>query len=369
MAAQKSAVFVASSTEGEAVAEAIAAGLERDFSVVRWQDWFRPGNITLPRLYEACSEVDFAVVVFSHDDYTKSRGRVFPSPRDNVVLELGLFYAALGLSRVFVVAPRATSQNANMKIPSDIYGVTPAKYDADAPDVTGAVRSAVDTIRKAMRGQGRVPRGLSIVRKPPIAVMGSGYWFEVNLANRDYYRMPLGPLTTPQGSLSVWARVTRSAEGLARQGDNAYLWGAADVDTVAGQMKHGIAMGHVGFDVPEEEWRVTVIAPGSWESVSVVGATGVDGPVCFTFRWRRSSLKRPTEVAFSLHGPKRLLAATTKVIPTWPDLAAECLVVGRLTDQSDGWFANDQMSSFAMFDRWLEEDELTEWVKHSTPPE
>jgi predicted nucleotide-binding protein len=46
---------------------------------------------------------DFAILVLTPDDLTQSRGKQQPSPRDNVVFELGLFIGALGRDRVFMV--------------------------------------------------------------------------------------------------------------------------------------------------------------------------------------------------------------------------------------------------------------------------
>ena len=71
---------------------------------------------------EAC---DFAVLVLGADDYVISRGRKTYAPRDNVLLELGLFIGALGRRRTFTLLPRAI----NVKKPSDMLGVTDLFYD------------------------------------------------------------------------------------------------------------------------------------------------------------------------------------------------------------------------------------------------
>ena len=65
---------------------------------------------------------DFAVLVLSDDDVTISRKHTQVSPRDNVVLELGLFMGALGRRRTFVVI--AQTDDGPPKIPSDLLGNT-----------------------------------------------------------------------------------------------------------------------------------------------------------------------------------------------------------------------------------------------------
>ena len=63
---------------------------------------------------------DFAVLVVSDDDVTTSRKSTQASPRDNVILELGLFLGALGRRRAFVVVAR--TDDGVPKMPSDLLG-------------------------------------------------------------------------------------------------------------------------------------------------------------------------------------------------------------------------------------------------------
>ena len=57
-----------------------------------------------------------------------------PSPRDNVVFELGLFMGRLGRRRTILMKPK----NTVIKLPSDLVGVTtidyPAKLSDDSPN-------------------------------------------------------------------------------------------------------------------------------------------------------------------------------------------------------------------------------------------
>ena len=63
---------------------------------------------------------DFAIAIAHADDLTESRGKAWPSPRDNVIFELGLFMGRLGRARAILVEPREEK----VKLPSDLAGLT-----------------------------------------------------------------------------------------------------------------------------------------------------------------------------------------------------------------------------------------------------
>jgi hypothetical protein len=130
-------VFIGSSAEGLPFAEAIQLNLDRDCDVVIWyQGVFGLSDGNLECLIEKADEFDFAILVLTPDDLTFSRGKRKPSPRDNVLLELGMFIGVLGRKRTFVVYDRT----ANMKLPSDLAGVALADYQ---PHQSGNVQASV----------------------------------------------------------------------------------------------------------------------------------------------------------------------------------------------------------------------------------
>ena len=71
-------------------------------------------------LEQELAQSDFAVLTLTPDDQSKSRGKVTRAPRDNVLLELGLFMGHLGRDRTYFVCDK----NQNLKIPTDLLGVT-----------------------------------------------------------------------------------------------------------------------------------------------------------------------------------------------------------------------------------------------------
>ena len=135
--AQRPAVFVGSSTEGLQIAKAIQRELASAADVTVWsQGVFLPTYSYLESLTKALETADFAVLVLTPDDVTESRGDGTPSPRDNVVFELGLFIGRLGRDRNFFVYDNAKP----LKIPSDLLGIAATNF---APRSDGNLQAAV----------------------------------------------------------------------------------------------------------------------------------------------------------------------------------------------------------------------------------
>lgn len=152
-------IFIGSSSESLRVAQGIKANLEEVAEVRIWNEGlFSPGRYTLEELLEFTTAFDFAIFVWSGDDSLTSRGSQFNTPRDNVVLEAGLFYGALGRERVFLCAPRSLS----IKTPSDLLGLKILTFqepsDANFRAATGSASAEVATRIMAL---GRVQRNLA----------------------------------------------------------------------------------------------------------------------------------------------------------------------------------------------------------------
>jgi O-acetyl-ADP-ribose deacetylase (regulator of RNase III) len=143
-------VFVGSSREAIAVCRAVQAELEDDLDVTVWdQDVFRLNYAALDSLLEALDSSDAGVFVLRPDDLTTSRGESSQSVRDNVIFELGMFIGRLGRDRTFMLTPSSSV----FHMPSDLLGLTTARYDAgrfDSGDERSAVGSACRKIRQAV---------------------------------------------------------------------------------------------------------------------------------------------------------------------------------------------------------------------------
>lgn len=193
-------VWIGSSAEGRAIANHFQTALEEsvDCEVSIWnQGTFRPSTYPIQSLLDAAHATDFAVLVASADDVTTSRGATGPSPRDNVLFELGLFMGVLGVGRVFILCPAKPL----VKLPSDLNGLAWLRPYRERDDgnltsaVTGAVLDAERAIRKLGPRDGSLPnipnvpgsRTVSPVPQRPLATSG---------LDRLFANMPPGRFAT-----------------------------------------------------------------------------------------------------------------------------------------------------------------------------
>lgn len=139
-------LFIGSSHANLRVAQVLANNLDQVAEVTVWNEGvFGMGYGFLETLVKKLEDYDFAAFVLAPDDVTTSKEQTRPAPRDNVLFESGLFMGVLGRDRVFLVY----DQTEDIKIPSDLAGVTLATYDGkriDGKDASAAVREAVVAI-------------------------------------------------------------------------------------------------------------------------------------------------------------------------------------------------------------------------------
>jgi len=147
------AIFIGSASDSrprgmaERVVEALAAA---GYVPLPWWhgEVFKLGDYTLERLRQLASRVDGAVFICTSDDKRWYRDEQSDVPRDNVVLEYGLFVATLGFDRAIIVTER------NTRLPSDVRGIT---YALATPDVGSMLDQIVkhfdDVFRKKPRMQ------------------------------------------------------------------------------------------------------------------------------------------------------------------------------------------------------------------------
>jgi hypothetical protein len=153
LALSRPSVFVASSSEGLDFARAVRSELEPDADLTLWNEgFFDLGKTFIETLESVVSRFDFAVLVLTADDWTQSRAVEKFSPRDNIIFELGLFMGRLGRERTFILH----QADADLKIPSDLAGVTSAVYRWPRQDGShrSAVGAACDSIRQSIRKLG-----------------------------------------------------------------------------------------------------------------------------------------------------------------------------------------------------------------------
>lgn len=143
-------IFIICSTEAIEVARLIHSGLAHDpFDVILWSEGvFKVTSYTLQTLEDEVDKADFAIAVAHGDDITESRANHWPTPRDNVIFELGLFMGRLGRARAILMEPRGE----RVKLPSDLAGVTSIGYTfRDGDDASSHIAPAINEIRKHIK--------------------------------------------------------------------------------------------------------------------------------------------------------------------------------------------------------------------------
>lgn len=167
---QETKVFVASSTKSVVVAESLRQLIgSDDVKVIPWKDLgvFVLSEHTMESLERAANQCHFAVFVLGPDDVIQTdEGGVYV-PRDNVVFELGLFLGRIGRKRSYMLRP----DGINIKLPSDLSGVTWAQYYLSGTSMDH-VREAAAQIRYAMNAAPMMPTVSFLSRSilPPIVL-------------------------------------------------------------------------------------------------------------------------------------------------------------------------------------------------------
>jgi hypothetical protein len=165
----KRKLFIGSSTEGSDVAKQLKQKLDAvlgDFlTVVTWSDGgiFSLNKGTLDSLMIAARKFDYGVLIATKDDVAKIREAEHYIPRDNVMLEIGMFLGSLGLTRAFLLVEKFS------KLPTDYHGVTVPYFEKE---IDGSLQRAIDQIVEAI-----VKTKKSFNLKPvPSAALALGYF-------------------------------------------------------------------------------------------------------------------------------------------------------------------------------------------------
>jgi predicted nucleotide-binding protein len=114
-------VFLASSTESLDRLREVASWLEASGAdVLPWDapHLFQLGENTLDALVRISKSVDAAVFIFGEDDKIWYRSDTLQQPRDNVLIEYGLFVGVLGPKRAII------AKSGSPKTASDLHGLT-----------------------------------------------------------------------------------------------------------------------------------------------------------------------------------------------------------------------------------------------------
>ena len=146
--AKQPIVFIASSSKALDIAEMVNSILRESSSEIAvrlWNNAFDYSATFIESLENVTQEVDFAVLIAAADDVTGSFWEMKPSPRDNVVFELGLFMGYLGRARCFILKDKSF----DLKLPTDLLGIHLATFNrSDDRELRYSLKQVGEQIRK-----------------------------------------------------------------------------------------------------------------------------------------------------------------------------------------------------------------------------
>lgn len=119
-------IFIGSSKESLGLAKKVAMIVETvGHTPIMWNSTgvFLPGNTIIESLENIADSVDAAIFIFSPDDKVWYRNGVFDQPRDNVILEYGIFSGRLGRKRVIIC------NFGKIKFATDMAGINTVRCD------------------------------------------------------------------------------------------------------------------------------------------------------------------------------------------------------------------------------------------------
>src|SRR5262245_16062611 len=117
-------LFLASSSEAASLLGSVAFMVEDEGAEpLRWPQAFSAGQFVLEGLIDASRSVDGALILATADDLVSHRGEEKWAPRDNVLVELGIFVSALSRRRAALIV--AAEASMDIRLPSDLAGLVP----------------------------------------------------------------------------------------------------------------------------------------------------------------------------------------------------------------------------------------------------
>jgi predicted nucleotide-binding protein len=158
----KPKIFIGSSSREKAlsVAQSIKNNLFNDkdandeskYALHIWNEGlFKVGKANIENLETILNNHDYGIFVFNGDDEIYNReinGTNQEIPRDNVIFEYGMFMGRYTRAKVFFVIPRPKG---NLKIMSDLLGITPLEYDVNDEEQDASVGVACNKIREELK--------------------------------------------------------------------------------------------------------------------------------------------------------------------------------------------------------------------------
>jgi hypothetical protein len=232
-------VFVGCSTEAHRAAQAVQNNLRFvAFTKIWSQNTFELSHTTIDDLMTDASKHDFAVFILAPDDIVTSREVQQYAPRDNVILEIGLFMGVLGVNRVFLIK----RDDMEVKLPSDLLGVNPVSYKAPPPEDNdsweAALGYATNKIEAAIKLRKFRPIAQEVAKTSEEQSQTAAQFFNNLLVEKYGASTKLNSLVVTVLDLDGTATYRRSLQGIK-------VSGGIKVDQFAGMVASGTPGGRI----------------------------------------------------------------------------------------------------------------------------
>lgn len=125
-------IFLASSTEAKETMRNVANYVENAGGEAKmWPNAFKAGDFVLESLLNASKKVDGALIIATPDDKGVIHGTSYWIPRDNVLVEIGIFLSALTRQRAGLVY--ISDKKRTIRLPSDLDGLVHLTFNEITP--------------------------------------------------------------------------------------------------------------------------------------------------------------------------------------------------------------------------------------------
>lgn len=159
-------VFIGGSSEGLEYAEKLCSFINKHDGIkcIVWDKTFEFNESFLRSLRNSCLINDFGIFLATKDDYAKIRKNKVEVPRDNIILEYGLFLGEMKNSRTYLL------QEEGCKLPTDVLGYTTPRFNSKDSDEKWSKLAAglTENIRKNFK--------TSIIQSLPSTSLAIGYF-------------------------------------------------------------------------------------------------------------------------------------------------------------------------------------------------
>jgi hypothetical protein len=328
----------------------------------RWNEpgLFMPGEYIFPQLKNIANSVDAAILIFGEDDKTWCRGGIVNSPRDNILIEYGLFSSILGPKRTIIV------RVSNSKMPTDIDGIvyvnisdgkfegarldlkTWAERTKHGLDLVGSLKQTRNTSGNISTSQIFQPQQF-ITLEPRLIVASDPS--STPHASSDF-------LKGSHGGFSMWVELPKFGEGIRHLVNNRYLMGHATNDGKSPYLNVvGLCRGPRVYEPPlEPRWKLWLVDhEGKRLSIPYEDTEGLQpGWHLFTVRWNHEL------PILELLIDGLACISVDKYLEYWPSEYAQTVTFGSWPYRWSEFYLNGRTNRICVFRSWPSD----EWIQN-----